>query len=228
MSENSFEFTGPSSSRHRPRQACLSIRNLAQVGPNKGSIMEHNFDNCKTLQEVANLIESLTQGDGVALREPVRGWRLRGKISMLPFSGTYYGCTDTRNEADWYYEALKRVTCLAKEKAHTIRTGSESKPKHAMLKLLAWINNQLETQAGEGKGEGVIEPLGKVARLVYEKLSSLKEHEAMTLPEIQNWYEKKTPKSLDEGTWKNIRKELEPWGLHNKPRVGYYIRSAEE
>jgi len=67
-------------------------------------------------------------------------------------------------------------------------------------------------------------PLSKTAKPIYEKLKGLAEHEAMTLPEIQNWYESEFQKNLDEGTWKDVRKELKPYGLRNKPRIGYYIR----
>ena len=66
-------------------------------------------------------------------------------------------------------------------------------------------------------------PLPKAAALIYEKLLTLKPHEAMLTSEIQDWYEDQTGKNLDEGTWKNLRKEMEPYGLKNRPRVGYYI-----
>jgi hypothetical protein len=67
------------------------------------------------------------------------------------------------------------------------------------------------------------QPLTEKARLIYKKLLILEQHEAMTLPEIQDWFYKTKEKDLDEGTWKDIRKELIPYGLKNKPRVGYYI-----
>ncbi len=68
------------------------------------------------------------------------------------------------------------------------------------------------------------EPLSRRARIVYERLLVLKAHEAMTFPEIQDYYESKTEKSLDEGTWKDLKRELDPYGLANRPKVGYYIR----
>lgn len=66
-------------------------------------------------------------------------------------------------------------------------------------------------------------PLSKAAALIYEKLLTLKPHEAMLTREIQDWYEEATGSNLDEGTWKNLRKEMELYGLKNRPRVGYYI-----
>ncbi len=69
------------------------------------------------------------------------------------------------------------------------------------------------------------EPLSKNARFIYEKLQTLNEHQAMTTPEIQNWIHEKHKINLDEGTWsKTLRKELEPYGLKNRPKVGYYLR----
>ena len=69
------------------------------------------------------------------------------------------------------------------------------------------------------------EPLTKKAGLIYEKLKSLQEHEAMTLPEIQNWLWDEHHIRLDEGEWgQRTKKELKPYGLENRPRVGFYIR----
>ena len=66
-------------------------------------------------------------------------------------------------------------------------------------------------------------PLPAGAALIYEKLRSLEPHQAMTLPQIQEWYEDKTGKNLDEGTWKRWRPELEAYGMTNRPGPGYYI-----
>jgi hypothetical protein len=66
-------------------------------------------------------------------------------------------------------------------------------------------------------------PLTRKARLIYDKLYALKPQEAMTMPEIQDWIYNEHSINLDEGTWKDIRKELIPYGLKNRPRVGYYI-----
>jgi len=68
-----------------------------------------------------------------------------------------------------------------------------------------------------------LQPLTKKARLIYDKLNTLQPYVAMTLPEIQDWLYKEHKINLDEGTWRDIRKELIPYGLNNRPRVGYYI-----
>ncbi|MCJ7729847.1 MAG: hypothetical protein MUO27_08245 [Sedimentisphaerales bacterium] len=89
--------------------------------------------------------------------------------------------------------------------------------------------NDKQAASGLEKNEVKLQPLTPKALVIYEKLCSLKTYDAMTLPKIQNWffseYQKniKLPKNLDEGTWKDIRKELLPYGLMNKPKVGYYI-----
>ncbi len=73
-------------------------------------------------------------------------------------------------------------------------------------------------------------PLTTRAKIIKDKLLSLEEGVAMTLPKIQEWYEtqanlpKDTPKTLDEGTWKRVRKELLPYGLKNaRGSRGYYF-----
>jgi hypothetical protein len=74
-------------------------------------------------------------------------------------------------------------------------------------------------------GESNRSPLSKKAQLIYEKLKSLPEHEAMTLPAIQHWFEVECRHgSLDTGTWKKIRKQLLLYGLQNKPKVGYFLK----
>ena len=68
-------------------------------------------------------------------------------------------------------------------------------------------------------------PLPSRPKLIYEKLISLQEHEAMTGPEILDWLSKKHGINIDEGTLRNTYlKPLKPYGLVNTPRVGYYIR----
>ncbi len=74
-------------------------------------------------------------------------------------------------------------------------------------------------------------PLTTRAKIIKDKLLSLEDDDAMTLPQIQEWYEtqanlpKDTPKTLDEGTWKRVRKELLPYGLENaRGNRGYYFR----
>ena len=68
------------------------------------------------------------------------------------------------------------------------------------------------------------EPVSKNARLIYEKLIMLQEHEAMTRPQILDWLADEKEIFLDEGTFNKIRKELKPYNLENKPRIGYFIR----
>lgn len=83
----------------------------------------------------------------------------------------------------------------------------------------------ITTQTDNGGGDGEnLEPLSEKASLIYKKLRSLEPHEAMTTPRIIEWFEKETERPLDEGTFKQIRKELNPYGLKNKPRIGYYIQ----
>jgi hypothetical protein len=79
------------------------------------------------------------------------------------------------------------------------------------------------------KQSETVKALTSRALVVKDKLLSLKPGEAMRLPQIQEWYETKaelpadTPKTLDEGTWKRVRKELLPHGLKHRANVGYYF-----
>ena len=89
--------------------------------------------------------------------------------------------------------------------------------------ILDLVEKQTQGQSGVLKKAEQTQPLPKKARLIYEKLNTLQPHEAMTLPEIQNWFENEHHINLDEGTWKDIRRELMFYGLKNRAKVGYYI-----
>lgn len=91
------------------------------------------------------------------------------------------------------------------------------------LSGLTWATIMALICRGQNADSERLPPLSKAAALIYEKLLSLKSHEAMLTRQIQDWYEVETKANLDEGTWKNLRKEMEPYGLKNRRRVGYYI-----
>jgi len=84
-----------------------------------------------------------------------------------------------------------------------------------------------ERQAADAEAPKILRklliPLSPKARLIYEKLSILKVHEAMTTPEILDWLSQEHQKDIDEGTLGKLLKEIKPYGLQNKPRIGYYI-----
>jgi hypothetical protein len=91
------------------------------------------------------------------------------------------------------------------------------------------LSGKLAVRLAAASGGNVLEtktPLLKNARLIYEKLKSLPEHQAMTRPEILNWLAKECEIYLDEGEFNRLRKELKTRGLKNRPRVGYYIREG--
>ena len=75
-------------------------------------------------------------------------------------------------------------------------------------------------------GNSVREPLTPNAGKVYETLLALPEHKAMTTKDILNALAERRI-FIDESTFYNrIVKELEPYGLQNRPKVGYYIPLA--
>lgn len=64
------------------------------------------------------------------------------------------------------------------------------------------------------------EPLSGRSRSIYDLLIQLKPHQAMLLPELL----RSVPDSISEAVfYRDLKPELEPWGLKNKPKVGYYI-----
>jgi hypothetical protein len=68
-------------------------------------------------------------------------------------------------------------------------------------------------------------PLGEIAGLIYEKLQTLPEHKAMTVPEISEWLVKEKRIILDDTTIRTKHlPQLEPYGLYRKKRIGYCIR----
>ncbi|MGH7176744.1 MAG: hypothetical protein ACREJC_05130 [Tepidisphaeraceae bacterium] len=71
--------------------------------------------------------------------------------------------------------------------------------------------------------DAVREPLTPHAAKVYEMLLALPEHKAMTTKDILDRLGEKSI-FIDESTFYNrIIKELEQYGLRNRPKVGYYI-----
>lgn len=73
----------------------------------------------------------------------------------------------------------------------------------------------------------VREPLGHSAAAVYEELLKLPVHRGLTGPDLLDALSKRDPPVLiDQSTLTSrLVPELRPYGIENKPRVGYYIRS---
>lgn len=68
-------------------------------------------------------------------------------------------------------------------------------------------------------------PLGEIAGLIYEKLKSLPEHKAMTLPKISEWLAVDKKIIVDETTIRTKHlPQLDPYGLYHKKRIGYCLR----
>lgn len=106
---------------------------------------------------------------------------------------------------------------IARIKSEVIRKfGAEGKTRNS--------KTEDEPQQTTRDNKARPQPLTKKARLIYDKLCALQPHEAMTLPEIQEWLYAEHRINLDEGTWKNIRKELLPYGLKNTRRIGYFLQ----
>ena len=86
-------------------------------------------------------------------------------------------------------------------------------PHEGLQRLAKWFGDQARP------------PLGKIAILIYEKLITLPEYQAMDIQEISNYLDD----ILDEVPPDNdtLRKrhlpQLEPYGLDHKKRIGYRI-----
>jgi hypothetical protein len=68
-------------------------------------------------------------------------------------------------------------------------------------------------------------PVSPNAGLIYQKLKSLKKpNHAMKTDDLLFWLGKEHGKHIDEGVLRRHLKELEPYGITNKKRIGYYIK----
>lgn len=113
------------------------------------------------------------------------------------------------------------------QKAAERRAAREQANLHPQGLLTESNDNSTHPQAANAESPKIPQkfliPLSPKARLIYEKLSILKVHEAMTTPEILDWLSQEHQKDIDEGTLGKLLKEIKPYGLQNKPRIGYYI-----
>lgn len=75
-----------------------------------------------------------------------------------------------------------------------------------------------------GSSPADLPPLSEVARKVYEILCALPKTAGITAKElVKELADKDDTQTSEETIRKGIRNELRPWGLMNKPGVGYYI-----
>jgi hypothetical protein len=74
------------------------------------------------------------------------------------------------------------------------------------------------------KGCRVKEPVSKRAGLILDKLKSLPEHEAMNTAALLAWLSKFHHDDIDDATLRRTLREMKPYGLLNKPKIGYYLR----
>jgi len=120
---------------------------------------------------------------------------------------------------DWMASANLALVKVDTRETPKVDTGQEN----AKIEDKTPSEEPAETEQEIKPVEEPLQPLTQKAKLIYEKLNTLQPYEAMTLPKIQDWLYSTHRIDLDEGTWKNIRKELIPYGLKNRPRVGYDI-----
>jgi len=68
------------------------------------------------------------------------------------------------------------------------------------------------------------QPVSPRARRIFEKLRSLPETDAMDTAALLNWLGRTQPiDNIDDGTLRRALRELEPYGLQNRKKIGYYI-----
>lgn len=74
------------------------------------------------------------------------------------------------------------------------------------------------------RGKAVVPP-SKNAEIVFDLLDKLPPYKALTVPEILDAVSKKHGKAWDEKElYDRVFPQLRPWGLENKPRIGYWIK----
>ena len=133
---------------------------------------------------------------------------------------------ELRNVAQDVYEYL--TIFIGQQKQAELETLFAYAKSGGLLKPAVQRKSKIrERQAADVEAPKILRklliPLSPKARLIYEKLSILKVHEAMTTPEILDWLSQEHQKDIDEGTLGKLLKEIKPYGLQNKPRIGYYI-----
>lgn len=80
-------------------------------------------------------------------------------------------------------------------------------------------------KATTGTHDAPKEPVGKVAGLILERLQQLPTHRAMNTSELLDWLAE-APREIiiDESTLRKHLRQLEPYGLVHKARIGFFLR----
>lgn len=80
----------------------------------------------------------------------------------------------------------------------------------------------------KSKGKKRPLPVPPRAGLILEKLRSLPLHQAMTTPQLLDWLSRSKEIEIDEKTLRVYLKELEPYGVRNRPKVGFYVDNSRQ
>jgi hypothetical protein len=101
-----------------------------------------------------------------------------------------------------------------------LRVGeSYSTENNPSLYLIRNALNEGKNRPEDEKG-----PVSKRAGLIYDKLKSLTPPKhGMTTNELLDWLSQER-ENIDEKTLRRHLNELKPYGLDNKPRIGYYLK----
>lgn len=177
-------------------------------------------------------------------------WKLYHRAAKIDCPDVDAETAEPPNPIDWPTPAGRRAFAGEKQMACYVATlcAIHDANKNPCVELRSWrtvlrallydLIRKRDRQAGYDQSvvaetlrqvkehmvcECARQPLSLGAARIFEKLCTLKTHEAMTGPAIQRWYEDETRTNLDEGTWKRWRLELLAWGMKNRPKVGYYI-----
>ena len=101
--------------------------------------------------------------------------------------------------------------------------GGHSFNRHPNYRLLKSALNEGEKELSKKIQQK--QPVSKRARVIHSKLIGFNSLEAMTTPQLLDWLsEKPRNDNIDEKTLRKALDELKPYGLKNKPRIGYYIQ----
>lgn len=132
----------------------------------------------------------------------------------LRFSGIP---TDTPIFSKQYDGKWFRRDAFSQDVWTTFRTPQkQAHLERALSRVIAHIDS------GENPNR---QPLGETVRLIYDKLKSLREGEAMTAPEICGWLASQHGKYLSESMlYREYKEQLTPWGLQHTKRIGFWIK----
>jgi hypothetical protein len=182
----------------------LELTPHSRMAPNKRDLMEHMFPD-----------------DGPAMTEEAARLRAYVLLTILHDHALKGGVVPIAGDDIWPRDDEDVPEDFAR-KLWKVMQGDPHAWCPALDVALATVEEDLSNKP----------PMGATATLIYEKLLQLPKHRGMDTNALLDWLsdakaankESRETIIIDDGTLRKHLKQIEPYGLQNKPRVGYYLR----